>query len=135
MKIIFLILIGVNLSFASDVFNDSKTGLVWQDNSAAKETKMNWQDSVDYCSKLNLAGYNDWRLPSIKELQSIIDINRHKPAIKKGFNYVGTSKYYWSSSVDVSRIERAWIVGFLHGHTQSYYKTSKIYVRCVRYRQ
>jgi hypothetical protein len=78
-------MIGISLSFASEILNDSKTGLTWQDNSAVKETKMTWQDTKSYCSELNLGGYSDWRLPNIKELQSIVDIRKYKPAIKKGF--------------------------------------------------
>jgi hypothetical protein len=132
MKIIFLIMIGVSLSFASEILNDSKTGLIWQDNSAAKETKMTWQDAMSYCSELSLGGYSDWRLPNIKELQSIVDISRYKPAIKKGFKYVNTSDYYWSSSVYVSDTKYAWIVYFKFGDTKYYNKTDKYYVRCVR---
>ena len=128
-------MIGISLSFASEILNDSKTGLTWQDNSAVKETKMTWQDAMSYCSELNLGGYSDWRLPNIKELQSIVDISRYKPAIKKGFKYVSTSDYFWSSSVYVSNTKSAWIVGFESGLTDNYSKTDKYYVRCVRGRQ
>jgi len=132
MKVVFLIMIGVSLSFASDVFVDSKTGLTWQDNSAVKETKMTWQDAKSYCSELSLGGYSDWRLPNIKELQSIVDISHYKPAIKNGFKYVNTSDYYWSSSEDVSDTKNAWVVYFNSGDTCYNYKTSMGYVRCVR---
>ena len=131
MKVVFLIMIGVSLSFASDVFVDSKTGLTWQDNSAVKETKMTWQDAKSYCSELSLGGYSDWRLPNIKELQSIVDISRYNPAIKKGFKYVSTYEY-WSSSVSVLNTKYAWVVDFKNGFTNSNDKTDKYYVRCVR---
>ena len=132
MKVVFLIMIGVSLSFASDVFVDSKTGLTWQDNSAVKETKMTWQDAKSYCSELSLGGYSDWRLPNIKELQSIVDISRYKPAIKKDFKYVNTSDYFWSSSVYVSYTKYAWVVYFKDGNSYNGNKTDKLYVRCVR---
>jgi len=135
MRAVFLIMIGVSLSFASDIFVDSKTGLTWQDNSAVKETKMIWQDAMSYCSELNLGGYSDWRLPNIKELQSIVDISRYKLAIKKDFKYVNTSDFYWSSSVYVSGTKRAWVVYFETGRTYYDTKTYKYYVRCVRGRQ
>jgi hypothetical protein len=125
-------MIGISLSFASEILNDSKTGLTWQDNSSVKETKMTWQDAKSYCSELNLGGYSDWRLPNIKELQSIVNISRYKPAIKKGFKYVNTSDYYWSSSVYVSNTKYAWFVDFKNGYTYGYGKTGKAYVRCVR---
>lgn len=135
MRVILLIMIGISLSFASEILNDSKTGLTWQDNSSVKETKMTWQDAKSYCSELNLGGYSDWRLPNIKELQSIVNISRYKPAIKKGFKYVNTSDYYWSSSVYVSYTKFAWIVGFKFGGTNYDGKTHKYFVRCVRGRQ
>ena len=128
-------MIGVSLATASNVLTDSKTGLMWQDDSAAKNTKMDWKGAQSYCSDLNLEGHSDWRLPSIKELQSIVDVSRYKPAIKKGFKNVNTSGSYWSSSVYVSSKKRAWIVYFKDGYTDYYDKTDEYYVRCVRGRQ
>jgi len=135
MRIILLIMIGANLLLGSDVFVDSKSGLMWQDNSAAKNTKMNWAEAVSYCSDLSLGGHGDWRLPNIKELQSIVDISKYNPAIKKGFKNVNTSDYYWSSSVCLSREKNAWYVRFKDGGTYYYDKTYENYVRCVRGRQ
>ena len=43
MRITLLIIISISLSLASDVFTDSKTGLMWQDNSAAKYEQKDWQ--------------------------------------------------------------------------------------------
>jgi len=135
MRVILLIMIGVSLSLASDVLNDSKTGLIWQDNSAVKNTKMNWTEAISYCSDLSLARHSDWRLPSIKDLQSIVDISQYNPAIKKGFKNVNTSDAYWSSSVYVSNTKNAWIVFFRNGYTNGNFKTDGNYVRCVRGRQ
>jgi len=128
-------MIGVSLSLASDVLNDSTTGLTWQDNSAVENTKMSWTEAISYCSDLSLAGESDWRLPSIKELQSIVDVSRYKPAIQKGFKNVNTSDRYWSSSVYVSSTKYAWSVNFRNGSTDSYNKADEYYVRCVRGRQ
>lgn len=138
MRVILLIMIGANLLLGADVFVDSKSGLMWQDNSAAKNTKMNWTEAGSYCSDLSLGGHSDWRLPNIKELQSIVDISRYNPAIKKGFNNVSASGFYWSSSSYVSFVSNtkyAWVVRFKRGSTDSYNKTREYYVRCVRDRQ
>jgi hypothetical protein len=124
MRVILFIMINVSLSFASDVLTDNKTGLMWQDNSAAKNTKKDWQGALGFCNTLHLAGYDDWRLPSIKELQNIVDI--------RGFKNVGGSGYYWSSTAHESSEEFAWIMNFKRGYEYNNYKTYERYVRCVR---
>jgi len=43
---------------------------------------MTWKDALEYAENLNLNGYNDWRLPSAKELQSIVDYSRSPQATK-----------------------------------------------------
>ncbi len=134
MRKILLIMIGVSVLFGTDTFTDTKTGLTWQDNKAAAKVQKNWSDAKEYCKDLTLGGYSDWRLPSIKELQSIVDITKYSPAIKSGFKHVA-SGYYWSSSEVVSDSSLAWGVFFGNGGTNFDDKSYKSYVRCVRGRQ
>jgi hypothetical protein len=114
---------------------DKKLGLMWQDDSEAKNVYKNWSSAKRYCQNLTLAGYSDWRLPSYNELLSIVDYDRYDPAIMPSFQNVNTSFYYWSSSVYVSATELAWVVDFEFGNTYGNGKTGKGYVRCVRGRQ
>lgn len=130
MRTIFLIMIGLSWLYSAEIVTDKKTGLVWQDNSYAKSMKKDWSDSKDYCQNLILDGQSDWRLPTIKELQSIVNIKKSHPAIKEGFKNVAGS--YWSSSDCVSNTSSAWFVVFHSGSTLSRAKTKKYYVRCVR---
>jgi hypothetical protein len=53
---------------------DAATGLTWQqaDDGVPRE----WEESLVYCEALELGGYDDWRLPDVKELQSIVDYTR-----------------------------------------------------------
>jgi len=37
---------------------------------------LNWEEALAYCENLNYAGYEDWRLPNARELQSIVDYSR-----------------------------------------------------------
>lgn len=37
---------------------------------------LNWQEALNYCEELNVANYDDWRLPNAKELQGIVDYTR-----------------------------------------------------------
>jgi hypothetical protein len=83
--------------------------LTWiQDDSG---TGMNWADALDYCESLDHAGFDDWRLPNVKELQSIVDYGRspdtsNSAAIDPAFEIstitseAGETDYpfYWSST-------------------------------------
>ena len=132
MKTILLLIISANISLASDILIDNKTELMWQDDSAAKHTKKDWQGAVAFCSALGLAGYDDWRLPVVKELESIIGLSQENPAMKNGFKNVGGSGYYWSASEHESSEDFAWMMNFKRGYEYSNYKTYTRYVRCVR---
>ena len=127
-------MIGFSVLFGADTFTDTKTGLTWQNNSASESVKMNWNEAEEYCKDLKLDGYSDWKLPSIKELQSIVDIN-NDPAIKNGLNALlygvwSSTMYPWQTGLN-----NAWIVYFNGGTTSNASKLDKRYVRCVRGRQ
>jgi len=53
---------------------DKATCLTWQQKDDGKT--YNWEQGLAYCENLNLAGRTDWRLPSVKELQSLVDYTR-----------------------------------------------------------
>jgi hypothetical protein len=58
-------------TLARGYWSDSSTGLVWAANDNGKD--VTWDNALKYCRNLSLAGYSDWRLPSIDELQGIYD--------------------------------------------------------------
>ncbi len=53
---------------------DNATGLMWMKDDSGKG--MNWKDALSYTENLTFAGKSDWRLPDVKELQSIVDYTR-----------------------------------------------------------
>lgn len=78
---------------------DLNTGLMWKKD---ESTEMNWEEAMKYCQELNLAGHNDWRLPTIRELGTLLDMS-FKDGVwffKQYFPGTKTAPlgFYWSST-------------------------------------
>jgi hypothetical protein len=126
-------------SAAADVYTsngdgtvtDTSTGLTWQQ--VGSSTTMTWARALAYCEGLNLAGHTDWRLPTIKELRSLVDYNRYNPAINATYFPNTMSSVYWSSTTYANSTNGAWAVNFYYGNDDSYDKDEINYqVRAVR---
>lgn len=128
-----------------DVVIDNTTGLEWQDTEVLKKawiTRANWDaknyndtsgdTAASYCTKLILDG-DDWRLPSIEELQTLVDNGYREPSVTPGtFNNFPLYDYdYWSNAY-VSDATKAWFVAFSSGYSGTTDKFLYRYVRCVR---
>lgn len=91
---------GVNDFEANDdgTVSDHATTRMWQQEDDA--VKRGWQDALAYCTDLELAGYDDWRLPNTKELQSIVDYTKEDyPAIDTTvFTNSDDSSSFWTSN-------------------------------------
>ena len=92
---------------------DQRTGLVWQKVGANRG--MTWEEALKYCESLRLTGRDDWRLPNIKELRSVSDDRKVQPSLDKAFFPEAQVAYYWSSTSQCNRPERAWFVDFQTG--------------------
>lgn len=108
---------------------DQGTGLVWQksDDAALRD----WQGALAYCENMELESKADWRLPSIRELKSIVENSRYYPVIDPVFS--ARSANYWSStSVAGHPVGHAWVVSFANGDDNWYLKATQYHARCVR---
>jgi hypothetical protein len=116
-KTFFVTYVRGNSSYGSNDFTDNSnstisdnaTGLMWMQFDS--DSTMNWEDALTYAESMEFAGYSDWRLPDVKELQSIVDYSRSpgttgSAAIDELFtctsftNEAGQADYgyYWSST-------------------------------------
>jgi hypothetical protein len=128
---------------------DNLTRLIWMKNANAFGLQT-WANALSTANGLQ-AGYGgltdgsqagDWRLPNVRELQSLIHYGYYDPALP---NTLGTGKwaegnpfqgvrygYYWSSSTAKFYAPYAWSVYFYDGHVETSDKSSSYYVWCVR---
>ena len=111
---------------------DTGTGLMWQQATALREHT--WKQAISYCEHVSLAGYSDWRLPTFKELQSIVDysIAQPGPTINTAYFSNTVASYYWSSTTCAYDTNHAWYVDFSYGIVYSNNKTYGYCVRAVR---
>lgn len=79
---------------------DKETGLVWAQNANLYNGTIKWQEAIDYCRNLSIADRKGWRLPTIEELASLLDLIAHNPAIPAGHLFINVPQYsvYWSST-------------------------------------
>lgn len=120
---------------------DTCTGLEWQKETAdvsgngavGDEDRLDWHGALGYCDALELGGHDDWRLPTVRELQSIVDYGRLGPAIDPAF--LAQSDWYWSSTTYLLELDHAWYVRFWDGYVfvdRNAGKSWAAFVRAVR---
>lgn len=111
---------------------DPVNNLIWEDTLHASEEKVTHLEAKAYCQALKLGAYEDWRLPRLTELLSIVDYRRYKPAILKEFKHVDNDTIYWSSTVSARTSDDFWGVVFRDGATKTASGLYGRYIRCVR---
>ncbi|MBD3843901.1 MAG: DUF1566 domain-containing protein, partial [Campylobacterales bacterium] len=134
LAIILFGLISLNGQFIRDdnksIVIDTELNLMWQDDSAAKTTSRNWAYAIIYCKdELKLGGYDDWRLPELYELWTIVDSSNF-PTIKNEFKNTAP-EYYKSSSVGGATYRNG-NIDFENAHENYGLKDTFQNVRCVR---
>ena len=141
------------------IATDSATGLIWMrcllgmewdgENCVGNAISYNWEQALQKPKGFSYAGYNDWRLPTLDELETLIDDNvgnphTNTPFIKRlvfprSICNDNTSCYSWSSSPYEYAFARhgyithqARVVDFYHGYIPHDRKSRYYAVRLVR---
>jgi hypothetical protein len=105
---------------------DLVTDLMWQQN---ETSKMTWDAALTYCTDLSLGEFDDWRLPNLKELYTLVDFNQ-TPTIDPIYFPDAFSIQYWTSTGLSATKSR--LINFLNGVLSNLKVTRKYNARCVR---
>jgi len=150
---------------SGDTIIDHETGLEWEKKTTTAGSGANYADPhdvdnvytwtagttaatgtafTDFLDKLNgqagagtgFAGHYDWRLPTVAELESIVELTATgcgsgSPCIASSFGPTQSDRY-WSSTTYQNFPSHAWYGNFLFGLTDGFFKTDGYFVRAVR---
>jgi hypothetical protein len=126
--------------------SDTKTGLTWKkcsEGQSGVDCRMGaaatytWQGALQQAQSVNnnggFAGYKNWRLPNMKELDSIVEKQCLDPSINLVVFPESQNNWYWSSSPFAYFSSNAWVVSFNYGgYSSNGNKSSNHFVRLVR---
>lgn len=109
---------------SADTVQDRLTGLTWQ----WPVDSFTWEAAKAHCSQLT----GGWRLPSLKELLTLVDPTRINPAIDVDA-FPGTpADEFWTASPYFGYPDEIWVVRFDEGNSLSISSTNMAHARCVR---
>jgi len=116
---------------------DTVTGLMWVRDlqMAGFGMTMYWYDAINACENLLFAGHDDWHMPNINEIMSIVDHSRYDPAWDPMiFGYPpDTWTPFWSSTICAPWTDGAWCMYPYDGYKTTYGRPwDMCYVRPVR---
>jgi hypothetical protein len=115
---------------------DNSTGLTWVKNADISKKPLDWKSAFDLVSQMNRDswyGFNDWRVPEIVELESLIDMEHHSPALPLGHGFADVQKFYWSATTSMYDTAYAWVLYIVDGAVGVGYKPlSEFYLWPVR---
>jgi hypothetical protein len=97
--------------FEGDIVTDRLTGRYWHTGNTGETVP--WREALDMVARLNQTnGTTDrpWRLPNVRELESLVDDQRHSPAFADGFPLSLVPEGFWSSTTSVVEPRYAWVL-------------------------
>ena len=131
MKALLLFPILLSTLFAKDLIYDETTKLLWQDTHINKEASVTYKEATNYCKYLELGKFKNFRLPTLDELQTIVDYKNYKPAVLKGFHYVENTTY-WTSTPFANADDEVWTINFEKGSRATKAIYYDRHFRCVQ---
>lgn len=107
---------------------DARTGLVWQH--PTSNSVYTWEQANTYCRGLTFGLTSGFRMPTLKELLTIVDPTRVRPAVDLHAFPNAPSEWFWTASNRAPAGPAA--VSFANGRSGFFAATDQLRVRCVR---
>ncbi len=134
-----------NFVILVDQVSDKQTKLTWQRcayGQSWNETtnacdgdavRVNWKDALAMAEQFNTTEVNQWRLPNIKELATIVEKQCVSPAMNTTLFPNAPSETFWTGSTTAAAFDKAWAIAFYNGRNSSKLKSGDNYIRLVRF--
>ena len=105
--------------------------------SSTTTTTYSWKGALEHVNSYTFAGHSDWRVPNIKELNSLVALDRYKPSINLSIFPNTPAKWFWSASPSLTSSHKgyAWRLGFELGNDSHGDRTLDNLLRLVRSNQ
>lgn len=109
---------------------DRLTGLIWSAQANLTPEPVSWQQALDAVHAMRMrqeGGRNDWRLPNILELESLVDCSMHSPALPPEHVFSQVREAYWSSTTSCFETDWAWVLYMHKGALGVGFKTKPVF--------
>jgi hypothetical protein len=116
------------INSSQGLVTDLRTGLIWQQPPNAMQ--YTWDAANTYCRGLTVAAMTGFRVPTLKELMTLVDPTRVRPAIDLKVFPNTPLEWFWTASNRYSVGTAS--VSFETGGTGYFVGTNRLRVRCVR---
>ncbi|WP_267928625.1 DUF1566 domain-containing protein [Desulfolithobacter dissulfuricans] len=103
-------------STVKDAVLDRLTGLTWTRQANLCKAPVTWQEALRTVNDLNRSGFagrHTWHLPSINELESLVDAGNHSPALPPDHPFTELQEGYWTATTSFFETDWAWVL-YLH---------------------
>ena len=133
---------------SNGTISDELTSLTWEvkegsdgtpnlSNPTDPDNSYSWDDLNGFILLLNATnygGFTDWRIPTVKELETILDLSIAEPGPTINNTLFPNCKAgsYWTADTDIDNPAMAWAIDFSNSLDRISAKTDTFSIRAVR---